>query len=204
MKSLILPVALTAGLLIPASLQAQEGPWMVRLRAVSLQPADKSDAASGLPADAIHVSSKTIPEVDFSYFFSPNLAAELVLTVPQKHDVTLSGTKIGTFKELPPTLTAQWHFLPGRIVNPYVGAGLNLTLISDVKLADGALDLDKSSVGLAAQAGVDFRVARNCFINLDVKYVQIRSDVKVAATGAKVTTVKVDPMLYGVGVGYRF
>jgi outer membrane protein len=204
MKSLILPVALTAGLLSPASLQAQEGPWMVRLRAVSLQPADKSDAASGLPADAIHVSSKTIPEVDFSYFFSPNLAAELVLTVPQKHDVTLSGTKIGTFKELPPTLTAQWHFLPGRIVNPYVGAGLNLTLISDVKLADGALDLDKSSVGLAAQAGVDFRVARNCFINLDVKYVQIRSDVKVAATGAKVTTVKVDPMLYGVGVGYRF
>ncbi|GLH65943.1 OmpW/AlkL family protein [Geothrix edaphica] len=204
MKSLILPVALTAGLLSPASLQAQEGPWMVRLRAVSLQPADKSDAASGLPADAIHVSSKTIPEVDFSYFFSPNLAAELVLTVPQKHDVTLSGTKIGTFKELPPTLTAQWHFLPARTVNPYVGAGLNLTLISDVKLAGGALDLDKSSVGLAAQAGVDFRVARNCFINLDVKYVQIRSDVKVAATGAKVTTVKVDPMLYGVGVGYRF
>jgi outer membrane protein len=204
MKSLILPVALVAGLLSSAPLQAQEGPWMVRLRAVSLQPADKSDAASGLPADAIHVSSKTIPEVDFSYFFSPNLAAELVLTVPQEHDVTLSGTKIGTFKELPPTLTAQWHFLPGRSVNPYIGAGLNLTLISDVKLADGALDLDKSSVGLAAQAGVDFKVAKNCYINLDVKYVQIRSDVKVAATGAKVTTVKVDPMLYGVGVGYRF
>jgi len=37
-----------------------------------------------------------------------------------------------------------------------------------------------------------------------VKYVQIHSDVKVAATGAKVTSVKVDPMLYGVGIGYRF
>ncbi|WP_243303843.1 OmpW/AlkL family protein [Geothrix oryzisoli] len=203
MKSLILPVALAAGLLSSAPLQAQEGPWMVRLRAVSLQPANQSDAASGLPADAIHVSSKTIPEVDFSYFFTKHVAAELVLTVPQEHDVTLSGTKIGTFKELPPTLTAQWHFLPGQTVDPYVGAGLNLTLISDVKLADGALDLDKRSVGLAAQAGVDFKVARNCYINLDVKYVQIRSDVKTAA-GAKVTTVKVDPMLYGVGVGYRF
>lgn len=204
MKSLILPVALAAGVLSSAPLQAQEGPWMVRLRAVSLQPADKSDAASGLPADAIHVSSRTIPEVDFSYFFTKHVAAELVLTVPQEHDVTLSGTKIGTFKELPPTLTAQWHFLPGQTVDPYVGLGLNLTLISDVKLADGALDLDKHSVGGAAQVGVDFKVARNCFINLDVKYVQIQSDVKVAATGAKVTTVKVDPMLYGVGVGYRF
>ncbi len=202
MKSLVLPVALAAGLLSSAPLQAQEGPWMVRLRAVSLQPADKSDAAPGIPADAIHVSSKTIPEVDFSYFFTKNLAAELVLTVPQEHDVTLAGTKIGTFKELPPTLLAQWHFLPGQTVDPYVGLGANLTLISDVKLADGALDLDKSSLGPAVQVGADIRVAKQCFINLDVKYVQIRSDVK--AGGAKVTTVKVDPMLYGVGVGYRF
>jgi outer membrane protein len=202
MKTYVLPVALAAGLLGSAPLHAQEGPWMVRLRAVSLQPADKSDAAPGIPADAIHVSSKTIPEVDISYFFTKNFAAELVLTVPQEHDVTVAGTKIGTFKELPPTLTAQWHFLPGQTVDPYVGLGLNLTLISDVKLANGALDLDKSSLGPAAQAGVDFKVAKQCFINLDVKYVQIRSDVK--AGGTKVTTVKVDPMLYGVGVGYRF
>ncbi len=202
MKTYVLPVALAAGLLGSAPLHAQEGPWMVRLRAVALQPADKSDAAPGIPADAIHVSSKTIPEVDISYFFTKNFATELVLTVPQEHDVTLAGTKIGTFKELPPTLTAQWHFLPGQTVDPYVGLGLNLTLISDVKLAGGALDLDKSSVGPAAQAGVDFKVAKQCFINLDVKYVQLRSDVK--AGGAKVTTVKVDPMLYGVGVGYRF
>lgn len=202
MKTYVLPVALAAGLLGSAPLHAQEGPWMVRLRAVALQPADKSDAAPGIPADAIHVSSKTIPEVDISYFFTKNFATELVLTVPQEHDVTLAGTKIGTFKELPPTLTAQWHFLPGQTVDPYVGLGLNLTLISDVKLAGGALDLDKSSVGPAAQAGVDFKVAKQCFINLDVKYVQLRSDVK--AGGTKVTTVKVDPMLYGVGVGYRF
>lgn len=202
MKTLVLPVALAAGLLSSAPLMAQEGPWMVRLRAVSLQPADKSDAAPGLPADAIHVSSKTIPEVDFSYFFTPNLAAELVLTVPQEHDVTLAGTKIGTFKQLPPTLLAQWHFLPGQTFNPYVGLGVNLTLISDVKLAGGALDLDKTSVGPAVQVGADIRLAPQWYLNADVKYVQIRSDVK--AGGAKVTTVKVDPMLYGVGVGYRF
>jgi len=202
MKTLASLTLLAAALAAP-SLKA-EGPWMVRLRAVGLQPANKSDAASGIPADAIHVSNKTIPEVDFSYFFTKNLSAELILTVPQEHDVTLNGAKIGTFKHLPPTLTAQWHFLPGQTVNPYVGAGLNLTLISDVKLANGTLDLDKSSVGAAVQAGVDFKVATNCYVNVDIKYVQLQSDVKVKATGAKVTTVKVDPMLYGVGVGYRF
>lgn len=208
MKTLASLTLLAAALAAP-TLRAEDGPWMVRLRAVSLQPANKSDAipALGVPADAIHVSNKVIPEVDFSYFFTKNFSAELILTVPQEHDVTLSGTKIGTFKHLPPTLTAQWHFLPGETVDPYVGAGLNFTLISDVKLAVpgvGALDLNSSSTGLAAQAGVDFKVAKNCFINLDVKYAQIQSDVKLAANGAKVSKVKVDPMLYGVGIGYRF
>ncbi|HZX27348.1 MAG TPA: OmpW family outer membrane protein, partial [Telluria sp.] len=38
--------------------------------------------------------------------------------------------------------------------------------------------------------------------NVDVKKVQIRSDV--AISGAKVSAVQVDPWLFGVGVGYRF
>ena len=55
---------------------------------------------------------KTIPELDISYFFTPNIAAELVLTVPQEHRVYLNGTDIGSFKHLPPTLTLQYHFMP--------------------------------------------------------------------------------------------
>jgi outer membrane protein len=200
-------LTLLALALVAPGLRADEGPWLVRFRAVSLNPADKSDAipALGVPADKITVSSKVIPEVDISYSFTPNLSTELVLTIPQEHDVKVAGTKIGTFKELPPTLLAQWHFLPGQTVNPYVGLGLNLTLISDVNLSIpgvGKLSLDSSSVGLAGQIGVDFQVAKNCFINLDVKYVQIHSDVKLGAT--KVSKVNVDPMLYGVGIGYRF
>jgi outer membrane protein len=205
MKTLASLTLLAAALATP-SLKA-EGPWMARFRLVSVNPADKSDAipALGVPADRISVSSKVIPEVDFSYFFTPNVSAELILTIPQEHDVKVAGAKIGTFKELPPTLTAQWHFLPGETVNPNVGAGVNLTLISDVKLAIpgvGSLDLNSSSVGLAAQAGVDFAIDKNWLINVDVKFVQIQSDVKLGAT--KVSKVKVDPMLYGVGVGYRF
>jgi len=206
MKTLATLTLLAAALVAP-SLRAADGPWMVRFRAVSINPADKSDAIPGLgvAADKITVSTKVIPEVDFTYFFSPNLAAELILTVPQEHDVKLNGTKIGTFKHLPPTLTAQWHFNPGQTVDPYVGAGVNLTLISDVNLAVpgvGKLDLNSSSVGAALQAGVDFKVAKQCYINLDVKYVQIQSDVKLGAS--KVTKVKIDPLLYGVGIGYRF
>ncbi|WP_306597834.1 OmpW family outer membrane protein [Geothrix sp. 21YS21S-2] len=41
-------------------------------------------------------------------------------------------------------------------------------------------------------------------LNLDVKYAKLGSDVKLAANGAKVSAVQLDPMLIGVGVGYRF
>ena len=182
---------------------AQESPWLVRVRAVHIDPADKSDPVGGTGAsDRLHVSSKWIPEVDISYFFTPNWAAELVLTYPQKHDVSLDGKRIGSFKHLPPTLLAQYHFLPGAQIDPYVGAGINYTLISKVDILNGAGRLEHDSVGAALQAGVDFRIDKQWSVNLDVKQVQIRSDVDI--NGARASRVKIDPVLLGVGIGYRF
>ncbi|ABR89936.1 outer membrane protein W [Janthinobacterium sp. Marseille] len=183
--------------------QTQEGSWLVRVRAVNLDPANKSDPIGGVGAsDRLTINSKVIPELDISYFFTPNWATELVLTYPQKQKVSLDGTQIGTFKHLPPTLTLQYHFTPEKTISPYVGAGINYTRISSVDLLNGAATLEKSSVGLALQAGVDFKIDKNWSINLDVKKVQIRSDVNTAA--GQLSAVKVDPWLVGVGVGYRF
>ncbi|MGW8389381.1 OmpW/AlkL family protein [Pseudoduganella sp. HUAS MS19] len=200
MKKAILAVIL-GGVALGA--MAQETPWQVRARAVHINTADKSDPIAGVAAaDSIGVSNKTIPEVDISYFFTPNIAAELVLTYPQKHDVILDGEKIGTFKHLPPTLLAQYHFTPSAQFSPYVGVGVNWTTFSKNKILDGAASLEHDSFGLALQAGVDYKLDKNWSLNLDIKKVQIRSDVMIA--GVKVSKVKVDPVLLGVGVGYRF
>jgi outer membrane protein len=202
MRKLAVALAVLASL---TSSAYAESPLMVRLRGVYMNPADKNDAIGGDAAtkDIISLNKKFLPEVDFSYFFSPNLAAELILTYPQKHDVKLDGTKIGTVTHLPPCLTAQWHFLPGVVANPYVGAGVNLTLLTAQTLPSG-LKLDKTSVGFAGQVGVDVKVAPQVFINADVKYVTPLGFKLKAADGSKVTTVKIDPWLLGVGVGYRF
>jgi len=182
---------------------AQESPWLVRARAIQMEPDNKSSPVGGVgAADTIKVSNKTIPELDISYFFTQNFAAELILTYPQKHNVTLAGTKIGSFKHLPPTLSAQYNFAPGATFNPYVGVGVNYTRISSVKLLNGAADLENDSVGLALQAGVDFRLDEHWSLNADIKRINIRSDVIVG--GANISHLKVDPMLFGLGVGYRF
>lgn len=183
-----------------------ESPWMVRVRATSLSTNTSSTANSAisLPADAIDVESKWIPEVDVSYFFTKNIAAELVLTVPQKHEVSVGGTGIGTFKHLPPTLLLQYHFTDLGAFKPYVGAGVNYTVLGSEKMAVGSapVTLDNSSWGPAVQLGVDYKLNRNWYLNLDVKKVWISTDVY--AGGAKISELKVDPWLFSVGVGYRF
>jgi len=211
--------ALVAGGVIAGQAGAAEGDWLVRLRAVRVDFKQNSDAipSLGVPANAITVDDQTIPDIDFEYFFSNNLSTELVLTYPQSQTVrvrqsALGGpVDIGTFKYLPPTLTLKWNFIPDGKFRPYVGVGVNLTLISSVNLNQvqalnditGNIDLDSSSVGFAAQVGADFKVSDHWFVNADIKYVAISSDVKTANFG-KVSTVNLDPMLYGLGVGYRF
>ena len=173
------------------------GSLLVRARAVYLDSANKD--STGLD---LSINNKTLPEVDFTYFFSPNLAAELVLTVPQKQRVYAGATQIGSLKHLPPTLTLQYHFNQVSGIKPYVGAGVNYTRFSSVDLLGGAADLKRNSYGLAFQAGVDFPLSKNLYLNGDVKKVYIKTDV--IASGSNIGTFKVDPVLLGVGLGWRF
>ena len=194
--------------------RADDSNWEVRLRGVYLDPANKSDAISSLavPADAIHINGKWLPDVDFEYYWSPNWSTELVLTYPQSQTVTLEKsalggpTVLGTFKHLPPVLTMKYDFLPTSDFQPYVGVGVNFTIISNVNLAVptvGALKLSSTSFGPALQAGFDYKLQDHWYANVDVKWFKLQSDVDLVGTG-KVSTVHVDPFLFGIGIGYRF
>lgn len=196
MKKNLLAVAVLCVLTSGAAFAQQaESPWLVRVRAVNLDSANKDSTGLGLS-----INNKTIPEVDITYFFNKNVAAELVLTVPQNHDVRSNGTNIGSLKHLPPSLLLQYHFdAPG--FKPYVGAGVNYTRFSSVNLPAG-VSIDRNSWGGALQVGVDIPLSKNLSLNFDVKKVYIKTDV--FAGGAKAGTFKVDPVLVGVGLGWRF
>ena len=198
-KQLLCAAVAVAGLMTSnAFAQVAEGPWMVRVRAVHLDSANKDSTGLGLS-----VNNKTIPELDISYFLSPNMAVELILTVPQKHTLSSSvlGGPIGTLKHLPPTLLAQYHFTGNSGFKPYVGAGINYTRFSSVNLPAG-VDIDRNSYGAALQVGVDMPLSGNMYLNFDVKKVYLSTDVTVA--GADVGSFKVNPLLVGVGLGWRF
>ncbi len=205
---------------VPAAVAGEgDGPWLVRLRALNMHVDNDNSRTAVVPAlGKAEMEDKWFPEVDVTYFFTRNIATELILTYPQEHDVKFANTKIGTVTHLPPTLTLQYHFLPEGTIRPYVGIGLNYTRLTSVKLnaapalggTDAPIDMDRNSWGLAGQVGVDFQLAPKSkwFANLDVKYVQIEAnDIRIssgALAGTKVTDLDVNPWLMSVGVGYRF
>lgn len=201
MKKTLLAVAALCAMTSGAAMaQQQDGKWQVRVRAVNLDAANKGSAADALN---LTVNDKVIPELDISYYFTPNFAAELILTYPQKHNVRAGATQIGTLKHLPPTLLAQYHFTNFGAFKPYVGAGINYTRFSSVKDTVGIdWDVKRNSWGGALQVGFDYALDKNWSLNFDIKKVYIDTDVSVG--GANVGKFKVDPLLVGVGVGYRF
>jgi outer membrane protein len=189
-------------LIFPMATMAADSAWAIRVRGVYLDMANRD--STGLD---LSLNDKLIPEIDISYFFSSSLAAELILSYPQKHTISSGGSDIGELKHLPPTLTLQYHFSGLGPFRPYVGTGLNYTRFSSVKFdpaVKSALQpsIKKDSTGFAIQVGVDYLLTERMSLNLDVKKVQIRTDVRSASS--KVGEFKADPLLIGAGLGWRF
>lgn len=188
---------------------AEAKTWEVKLRAAYLETADNSDTFSALgidfAADAVTVESKWIPELDVAYAFSENLLAELVLTIPQKHDVSLAGVgKLGTLEHLPPTLSLVYEFNNQSKFTPYVSGGLNFTWITNKRLsvANVELDLEDYSIGAALGTGFQYDAGEKWDIDASVKWIDLESDV--TAGGARLTTADLSPLLWSFGATYNF
>lgn len=188
----------------------QSGSILVRARALDVDP-QVSSSVSAIQG-SVRASNNVVPEIDGTYFFTPNLAAELIAAVTY-HTVKDEGSAIGTVplgsvRLLPPTLTAQWHFLPEASINPYVGAGINYTFFYGVH--GSTLPAIQSThysdnVGAALQVGADVRLGGNWYFNVDVKKLFLETDVTLGtALGQVKAKVNLDPWLVGAGFGYRF
>lgn len=184
--------------------------WQARLRVITIIPAESADIEA-IGGD-VDISTAVVPELDFTYFFSENWAAELILGTA-KHDVEAVSTAVGDIDLgsvwlLPPTLTLQYHFTGGS-AKPYLGAGLNYTIFYSVDegpVAD-AVEYD-NTIGFALQGGLDYDLNDKWFLNLDFKKIFLNTDATVNATSALEAVVGADvdinPLIIGFGVGMKF
>ncbi|MDR2709881.1 MAG: outer membrane beta-barrel protein, partial [Burkholderiales bacterium] len=151
------------------------------------------------------VGNSVRPSITFEYLIMPNLGVEVLGAWPFRNDIKLNGAKMARVDVLPPTVSLQYHFLPEQTVSPFVGAGINYAFMYNEKTRGGMVNnkLDvENSWGFAAHAGVDFNFSKNWLMTLDARWIQMRNDVKV--DGNKVGKAKIDPIVWGISVGYRF
>lgn len=212
MNKILVAALAMAGLVSAGAAYADDSGFMVRARAVYLNwdNGNKDGLQSTLEGAGFGKAAakdRWIPEVDVSYFFTKNLAAELVLTYPQEVDVKAGSTKLGHVDALPPSLLLQYHFTDLGAFKPYVGAGVNYTLFTKKSfnsdpLGGAKVSVDQSSWGLAGQIGFDYFLTKNVSLNVDVKYIKMETDVKL--NDNKIGKLELSPITAGVGVGYRF
>ena len=188
----------------------QAGAFLVRGRLIDVIPQTSSSSISVIGGD-VNVTSTLAPEVDFSYFVTDNLSAELIAATT-RHTMSASNTaigpvQVGTTWVLPPALTLQWHFLPKETFSPYVGAGINYTFFYDSKGPGSGSPITRVSmqnnVGAVIQAGVDWNISGRLYANVDVKQIFLNTQASLNS-GAIVAKTALNPTVVGAGMGWRF
>lgn len=185
---------------------ASKGNMMVRLRGLEVLPTVTSTSTIG---GDVNISKAEIPEIDFTYFLTPNVAFEAIGGTTRHHVTWLNpagaNVDLGHVSLLPPTVTAQYHFLTDSRLSPYLGGGITYTLFYRQDAAGGTVTKVsyENSWGLALQGGVDTHITGPWYANLDVKHIFLDTDVKLNG-GAIKADVHIDPTIVGLGIGYRF
>jgi len=216
------------------ALAHEAGQWILRGGVGVVMPKDNNltlptISLPPLTIDAtVQVDDGTSMTLTGTYMFTENWAFDILAAWPFKHDIDLDATiddgtgpvsgraPFGEVKHLPPTFSVQYHFSPDAKFQPFVGLGLNYTTFSGEKLNQDVVDagitsfsLD-DSFGVAAQVGADWLLSGQWLVNFDVRWINIESDLTATVddgTGpvsGKLGTVKIDPWVFAVNVGYRF
>lgn len=205
LASLALATTILCGLTITAnagesnSVFGDPHDWMIRVRAIDVHP-DSDSSSSGA---SVFVDNQIVPELDITYFWTDNIATELILAT-SPHDLeTAAGADLGDAWVLPPQLVMQYHFMPeNQTIRPYAGAGIGyLYYYNEDSAGANKLELD-GGISYTFQAGADFPIDDHWAFNVDAKRIYNNVDAKI--NGTKAADVDLDPWVIGVGIGYRF
>jgi outer membrane protein len=193
---------------VAAEAVSAKSPWQVRVRALGVIPNDEG-SVTGVAGSDLNYSNSVTPELDISYFFTDNIAAELILGTTSSKITgagSLAGVNVGKTWLLPPTLTLQYHFTDFGAFKPYVGAGVNYTFFYNESTQPGFSNLKVDHhVGAALQVGFDYMFDEHWGLNVDVKKLFLETNWSADMGGTPISgKAKLDPWLVGAGVTYRF
>jgi len=167
--------------------------WQWQVRAVYLDPSSQT-AFGGL-------TGKLYGELAGEWRLARDWSTEVAVGFPTYFPV--KGIPNDRIRIMANTWTAKYGLAPERTFRPFIGAGVHFDPLS-LDSRDRALSIDSTSFGWVAQAGFDVSFSGSYFVSADVRYLgnlEPRSLVGGSPAGARL---KIDPLLFGVGIGARY
>ena len=199
-----LNTAICLALLVLAGSAGAADRWFVRAGLHNVDPKSDNGSLAGGALDA-RIGSDLKPTLVIGRFLDDNWALELLASAPFKHEVKLNGAKAAEFKHLPPTLSVQYYFGEPGGFRPFVGAGINYTWTYDEQ-ETGPIEGTRlklgNSFGPAVQLGFQTELSDSLHLVGDVRWIDI--DASVSVNRNRVGEVAVDPLVYGLYLGWRF
>jgi outer membrane protein len=173
--------------------------WIARIGVHPINPKPNNHAE-------LTVDNAASLSIGATYLFTKHWAVELFSAFSNAHDVhDADDGRAARFSMIPASATLQYHVTDasGRF-RAYAGAGLSYAHLGDERtkgsLAGQTLVLDDSS-GLAAAIGLDMDLGSKWFVNVDARWMDIDSSVKI--DGQPRGTLELDPYLFGLSLGRR-
>ena len=110
-------------------------------------------------------------------------------------------TNLGSVELLPVNIILRYHLPLKSAFHPYIGIGGNFTVCWE---KSGFLDNKDltPSFGAAIQLGADIDLTSFILFNIDIKWNSMRTDIE--ESGRKIVKLKLDPINFGAGIGFRF
>lgn len=222
-KTTLLSLAAVALACAATGAQAQSaGSFIVRLGATQITPKVESGdlSAPSLAGTKIDVRKASQVSGGITYMWTDNIAIDLPIALPFKHDVVGAGAidgvgKLGTVKSLPVTLLAQYRFFDAKSAfRPYVGAGVTYARFYDTKATAALSGLTggtpsnpttlsmKNAGGASIQLGAAMNLGGHWTADLSVTKVFIKTTGHLS-TGQNIDAT-LNPTAVQVGIGYAF
>jgi len=191
----------------PVSGGLTAGSLLVRGRVVGSIPVGQFSRVEPIGGRVI-TPARALPDLDVTYFLSDHFALAgqvgVVSTRTSIRNSLIGDLPIGSTWSLAMTGAVQFHFLPHGVFNPYIGAGAGYThpiAYEPAKPLITKMEADPQ-LGPMLQAGFDCHLGGDWYANMEIKKIFLPPQVSRIGTGS--ATVRLDMLIIGAGIGYRF
>ena len=198
------------------------GTWSARIGVTNLSPDVNSGnlSAPSFPNTKVDAKGNTQLSGGINYMLTDNLALDLPLATPFKHDLVGDGAiagvgKLGSTKAIPATLLLQYRFNEANAAfRPYVALGLTYAYFYGEKttaalngltggtLANPTTAKVDNKFGAIAQLGFVYNFNERWFV--DASYAKSFLKTNIHLSSGQSINVKLNPDVFSLGVGYRF